>query len=200
MIEHQTLNGVEVSTYHVPKKGNWCSGDSYLVTHKENYVLLAIADGLGSGEEALKASEAAINTIKENHDLDMDYLMEKCNEVLWQKRGAVLTVLKIDLINQELIYSNVGNIGCIFYTPSGKLNRPIPTRGYMSGKKQRFRIQKLNYEKGMGFIIYSDGFIFETSYHSMISKMNSPKQMLERLVDQMEDTNDDTTILVGKFA
>ncbi|UCZ53691.1 SpoIIE family protein phosphatase [Bacillus shivajii] len=200
MIEHQKINGIEISTYHVAKKGNWCSGDAYFITRTDDYVICAVADGLGSGEEAMNASEATIEIIKENHDLDLQDLMKKCNEVLWHKRGAVLTILKIDLINEELVYSNVGNIGCIFYTPSGRLNRPVPNRGYMSGKKREFKIQRLNYEKGMGFILFSDGLIFNPQYHKIISRMDSPKYVLEHLIDHMEDSDDDTTILIGKIA
>ncbi|MBU9710441.1 SpoIIE family protein phosphatase [Evansella tamaricis] len=199
MIEHQDLNGVEVSTYKAAKKGNWCSGDSFFVTRTKDYILCAMADGLGSGEEAMNSSTAVIEAIKNDHGEDVLFLMDKCNRVLVQRRGAVLSILRIDINEQEITYSNVGNIGCNFYSPDGKLDRPVPSRGYLSGKKQKIRIQRIPYEKGMTFVLYTDGFHFNPGYHSILSKMDSPKDTLHQLVELMEDTNDDTALLIGKI-
>ncbi|MDQ0256144.1 negative regulator of sigma-B (phosphoserine phosphatase) [Evansella vedderi] len=199
MIHHEQLNGIDISTFKAAKKGNWCSGDSLLIEKTEDYVVCAVADGLGSGEEAAEASEAAIETIKENHHLDVESLMAKCNNVLFNKRGAVLAILKIDINDCQITYSNVGNIGCIFYDPSGKLTRPIPSRGYLSGKKQDFRIQKIYLEQEMSFILYTDGLIFNPVYHSYFTKMNSTKTTIQHLVDLNMDFKDDTTIVVGKI-
>lgn len=200
MIEHQQLEGIEVSTYNVAKKGNWCSGDAFFLIRTEDYFLCAMADGLGSGEEANEASDAAISFIRTNHHLDVETLMSECNDLMWQKRGAVLTIIKLDMDTQEIIYCNVGNIGCIFYKPSGKLYRPVPSRGYLSGRKQNFRLQKLPFEKGMSFILHSDGLDFDPYYHSLFTRMGSPKFILQRLLDMMEISDDDTTIMVGKIA
>ena len=200
MIEHLQLDGIEVSTYNVAKKGNWCSGDSYFTYRSKDYFLCAMADGLGSGEKANTASVAAINFIKENHHLDVKTLMSKCNELMWQKRGAVLTIIKLNMDTQEIAYSNIGNISCVFYKPSGELYRPVPSRGYLSGRKQTIRVQNLKFENGMTFILHSDGLNFDPYYHSLFSRMSSPKYLLQELVDIMETSDDDTTIMVGRIA
>ncbi|MFA9556657.1 PP2C family serine/threonine-protein phosphatase [Evansella sp. AB-rgal1] len=199
MIENHHLNGAIVSTYQTAKKGNWCSGDSVFTVSTEEYVLIAVADGLGSGEEALEASSAAIEEIKSHHHLDVSTIMKMCNQVLTSKRGTVLGVLKIYLAEKEMEYCNVGNIGCIFYTPSGKLDRPIPSRGYLSGKKQVFRIQRTSFEKGMTFLLYSDGLKFSPSFHTHFVELSSPEVAISQLTDEMQDTNDDTTIVIGKI-
>ncbi|WP_280771295.1 PP2C family serine/threonine-protein phosphatase [Salipaludibacillus daqingensis] len=198
MIEHQDLKEVDISIYQIAKKGNWCSGDAFYTVRTDNYVLCAVADGLGSGEEAMDASEAAMSVIKRDHDLDTETLMEKCNQVLWGTRGVVITILKLDFQSGIIEYTNIGNITCTFYEPSGEMYRPVPTRGYLSGKKNKFKTQRIPYEKDTIFIIYSDGLIFDPVYHSIFSKNEVPRRMIGQVVDLMKDSNDDTTILVGK--
>ncbi|ADU28635.1 SpoIIE family protein phosphatase [Evansella cellulosilytica] len=199
MIQHHKLNGVEISTYTKAKKGNWCSGDSFYTNETEDYIICAIADGLGSGEDARESSSAAINLITEYHRLELDDLMAMCNNVLWNKRGAVVAILKIYKHDRSIVYCNVGNIGCHFYTPSGKLTRPIPSRGYLSGKKQKFRIQRMNFEQGMSFVLYSDGLLFTPFFHSYFSNLDSPKGAIEQVLQTMENSDDDTTIVIGKI-
>ncbi|MCE7794154.1 SpoIIE family protein phosphatase [Salipaludibacillus sp. CUR1] len=198
MIEHQVLKEMDISIYQVAKKGNWCSGDAFYTVRTDSYILCAMADGLGSGEEAMSASSAAMSVIKKDHDLDTESLMDKCNQVMWGTRGVVLTILKFDFRSDVIEYTNVGNISCTFYKPSGELYRPVPVRGYLSGKKKKFKTQRIPYEKDTVFIIYSDGVVFDPVYHALFSKKDTPERMLNRVVDLMEESNDDTTLLVGK--
>lgn len=198
MMEHVRVNGIDISTFSSAKKGNWCSGDSVLVEKGEDYVICAVADGLGSGVEAKESSDAVIQMIQENHQLDLEALMEKCNKALLSKRGAVLSVMKINQNEKEIQYCNVGNIGCIFYYPSGQLTRPIPSRGYLSGKKHNFKTQRVFLEGEMSFILHTDGLNYVPVYHSYFTTMNSPEVTLQQLVNNKIDQNDDTTILVGR--
>lgn len=198
MIEHQDLKEVDISIYQIPKKGNWCSGDAFYTVRTDNYILCAVSDGLGSGEQAMDASEAAMSVIKKEHHLDTDTLMEHCNQVLWGTRGVVITILKFDFQSGIIEYTNVGNISCTFYKPSGDMYRPVPTRGYLSGKKNKFKTQRIAYEKDTIFIVYSDGLIFNPVYHAIFSKEETPRRMIAQVVDLLKDSNDDTTILVGK--
>ncbi|WP_416148594.1 PP2C family serine/threonine-protein phosphatase [Salipaludibacillus sp. HK11] len=198
MMEHQDLKEVDISIYHTAKQGNWCSGDAFYTVRTDSYVLCAVADGLGSGEGAMDASEAAMSVIKSAHDLDTETLMDRCNRVLGGTRGVVITILKFDFRSGIIEYTNVGNISCTFYKPSGEMYRPVPTRGYLSGKKNKYRTQQIPYEKDTIFLVYSDGLIFDPLYHSIFHKFETPRKMIDRLVDLMVDSNDDTTILVGK--
>ncbi|PYZ95467.1 phosphoserine phosphatase [Alteribacter lacisalsi] len=200
MIKHHQLDDMEVTSFHTAKKGNWCSGDAYYISSDDDYVICAVADGLGSGEEAMEASSAVIRCIEEHEDESVEELMARCNNVLLNTRGAVLTIIKLDIPSKEIVYSNIGNIGCIFYPPSGKLVRPIPSRGYMSGRRQKFKSQRIQYEKGTTFILYSDGLRFDPVFHAFMNGMPSTEKAMQQVIDSMTDQSDDTTILIGKVA
>ncbi|MGJ9382723.1 PP2C family serine/threonine-protein phosphatase [Salipaludibacillus sp. CF4.18] len=198
MIENQRLKHVDISVYHEAKKGNWCSGDAFYTIETDDYILCAVADGLGSGEQAMEAASAAMTEIKNNHDMDIETIMDRSNKVLFGTRGVVLTILKLDIQAEIIEYSNVGNITCTFYRPSGELVRPVPSRGYLCGKKKTFKTERIPYEKDLIFFLYSDGLIFDAKYHSIFSSKDSPTLIIERFINVIKSSNDDTTLLVGK--
>ncbi|UTR13415.1 SpoIIE family protein phosphatase [Salipaludibacillus sp. LMS25] len=198
MIEHQYLKEIDISIYNVAKKGNWCSGDSFYTIRTENYILCAMADGLGSGVEAMNAAEVAMDVIKNEHEFDTGTIMEKCNQKMGGTRGVVLTILKFDFTTKMIDYTNVGNITCAFYEPSGKLVRPVPVRGYLSGKKMKYRTQRISFSKNLVFIMYSDGLTFNPNDHKLFMRSETPEQMMTSLLDNKASAKDDTTILIGK--
>ncbi|MCR6105355.1 SpoIIE family protein phosphatase [Salipaludibacillus agaradhaerens] len=198
MIEHHHLKEMDVSIYKVAKKGNWCSGDSFYTIRTENYILCAMADGLGSGEEAMNAAEIAMDVIKNEHELDTGTIMDKCNQKMGGTRGVVLTILKFDFTSKMIDYTNVGNISCIFYDPTGKLFRPVPVRGYLSGKRMKYRTQRIPFSKDVVFIMYSDGLAFNPNDHKIFARSEIPEQMMTNLLDNKASAKDDTTILIGK--
>ncbi|SER87042.1 SpoIIE family protein phosphatase [Salisediminibacterium halotolerans] len=199
MYEHHYWEKADVSMFKKAKNGNWHSGDAMHIIHTDDYILCAVADGLGSGEEAMEASEAVMNIIKAEHDRTVYSLIERSNQNLWGTRGVVMSLLKIDLHSRDIEYANVGNISCSFYYPEGKIYRPVPSRGYLSGRKQKITTETIPYEKNMVFLIYSDGLVFEPAYHAFFSRGAAPKEMVEEVVDAMNDTNDDITIMIGKM-
>ncbi|AOM84128.1 PP2C family serine/threonine-protein phosphatase [Salisediminibacterium beveridgei] len=197
MIEHQMMDEMDVSVYQSTKKGNWCSGDAVFVIRTGSYILVAVTDGLGSGEDAQKASESVMAIIRNNHDLPLGSLLDRCNTAVWGTRGVVLSILKFDFPSRHVEYINVGNISCTFYYPNGKMYRPVPSRGYLSGRKHLSKPAMVPFEKGMNFIVHSDGLAFQPAYHALFNQSLPAKDMLEMLVELKVDTNDDVAIVLG---
>ncbi|UTW70486.1 hypothetical protein KHA80_08850 [Anaerobacillus sp. HL2] len=114
MINTQKFNYAEVASYQVAKEKNlWC-GDSFFYLETEHYFICAVSDGLGSGMIAHTSSKIVMSYIRKNHDQDLTELMSECNDLLINKRGVVLSIIKVDYLNKEISYSNMGNINCIF--------------------------------------------------------------------------------------
>lgn len=197
MFEHQMMDEMDISVYQNAKKGNWCSGDAVYIVRTKSYTLVAVTDGLGSGEEARNASESVMAIIRADHDLSLALLLERCNKAVWGTRGVVLSILKFDFLSRQVEYINVGNITCTFYYSTGKMYRPVPSRGFLSGRKHRSKPAMVPFEEGMNFIVYSDGLEFHPAYHALFNRHLSSKDMLEMLVEFKVDTNDDVAIVLG---
>ncbi|RYG71894.1 indirect negative regulator of sigma-B activity [Lentibacillus lipolyticus] len=148
---------MQTAVYQQPKSGQYQCGDSYFYTETENEFICVLADGLGSGEEAKRSSEVVINIIKENIHTTVEQLIERCNQQLMGKRGAVIGVLKIDFPTRQYTFSSIGNIGIVTIPENGRKKRNIPNPGYLAGYHRPFKIVSDKLDSVMNFILFSDG-------------------------------------------
>ncbi|GIN86571.1 phosphoserine phosphatase RsbX [Heyndrickxia sporothermodurans] len=194
---HQEL--VEVYAFQSPKEGKSYCGDSYYFTATEDYFLSVLADGLGSGQYAYEASSAVADVVRNNANDDVETLMKSCNEVLMQKRGAAVAILKVNFKTKEFDYSCVGNIRFYLYTPKGKLIYPLPVTGYLSGRPQNFRTQRFSYERNSKFLLHSDGFKVKTS-KSLLKGCKAIELIAKEMKnEQQQSKEDDSTCIIGSL-
>ncbi|MDE5416076.1 PP2C family serine/threonine-protein phosphatase [Alkalihalobacterium chitinilyticum] len=199
MIEFQKKQHVSISAYQKPKNGNVLCGDSYVVVEKENYVVCAVSDGLGSGEQAYASSDTVMEVIRQNHHEDVKKIVELCNKSLASKRGVVLTVIKFDRKDREVHYSNIGNIGFLFYSSKGQMIRPIPYRGFLSGRKINVKTESFPYDPGSIFVIFSDGIKLSGLKHENLTDMRSQEEAGRFIERHVSSVDDDLTLLVGQL-
>ncbi len=199
-MKHEILRDskVEAIAAQSSKDGKALCGDDYFFLATDEYFICVLADGLGSGEFAHESSRAVTDVVRENHEEDVDLLMDLCNRVLVQKRGAAVAIFKVYFKEKRFRYSCVGNIRFYLYPPNGKLVYPLPVTGYMSGRKQRFHTQEYSYVPNSRFLIHSDGFEMRgTKGFFGISSS------LEVSANQLEHTNsaaaDDITFIFGSL-
>lgn len=197
MTETQQFKHIKLASFQKAKEGNYYCGDVLYYFENEDYFICAVSDGLGSGPLAREASNIAISYISENHDKDLETLMNECNKLLLNTRGIVLSIIKIDYRNKEIIYSNRGNINCIFYSNSGRLTRTLPKRGFLCGRKCSFTTQLMPYENGMRFLLYTDGIELPSTLHKTIATEKSVIEVVEFIKRQSDFKKDDVTILVA---
>lgn len=196
MAKTQTFKYVQLASFQEAKNNSsWC-GDAFFCFENDDYFICAVSDGLGSGQFAYEASTVVMDYIRENHHEDLKMLMENCNRLLLNKRGVVLSILKVDYINEEITYCNIGNINCSLYSPNGTITRTIPKRGFLSGKKIAFSIQHIPYIKGMRFIVFTDG-IDPHLTQKLVSKEKSITDVVLTVKRCTDYKKDDVTFLVG---
>ena len=190
-------NQLEVYASQSSKEGKPYCGDSYFFYATDEYFICVLADGLGSGQYAYESSSAVTEVVKHNHNESVDYLMKVCNQVLLQKRGAAVAILKVYFKAMEFEYSCVGNIRFYLYSDLGKLTYPLPVTGYLSGRPQKYRTQRFPYSENCKFLLHSDG-INIMNVKSLLRK-GSIKQIADELKKQSIDSNDDATYIIGSL-
>ncbi|KMJ55858.1 indirect negative regulator of sigma-B activity [Bacillus sp. LL01] len=194
--EHKNL---EIAAVQQAKPGNIHCGDAHVVVEEKDFTICAVVDGLGSGEGASESAVAAIKIIKDNRFLDVEEIVKTCNEAMVNKRGAVLTLVKVDFVKKELNYCNFGNIGFVMYYPDGTTIQPIPLRGYLSGRKAVIKSKSFSYKEGSIFMLYSDGVKIPFSKKNLLT-IDSLKKEFTDLLTLDRFAIDDVTLLVGKLA
>jgi phosphoserine phosphatase RsbX len=198
MIKHYQFSRASVSSYQKPKKGNDLCGDSFYVKETEDYLICAVADGLGSGKLAKEASSAATDIIDNHHGESVEQLMHLCNEGLRYTRGAVIAIVKVDYKNHTVSYSGVGNIRFMISAERQRAIHPLPKVGFLAGKPERFKVQDFKFEKELMLMLYSDGMDIHKESRSLLSKMISPKESVIFISGLPQNINDDATCIIGQ--
>ena len=75
---------VELFVYQEAKSGNLESGDTYYITKTDEFMLCAIADGLGNGPVAKESADIIPKILEEYKEETLDELLLRCNELMVQ--------------------------------------------------------------------------------------------------------------------
>ncbi|GGE34486.1 phosphoserine phosphatase RsbX [Pullulanibacillus camelliae] len=157
MIERHPFERFSVNAFQKNKKGIDCCGDSFFVNETDNTFFCAVADGLGSGEAARKASQAAVKAIENFQNEPLERIMTKVNGTQRGLRGVVLSIFKLHLKSGVMEFCGVGNVKLKIFNEMGEWLRPVPKPGILAGQVMRFNIQRLKYPQNGWFAMYSDG-------------------------------------------
>ncbi len=90
--------------------GERVSGDDATFERRGDALVLALADGLGHGPEALAPARRAIDLVHGAGSADPATLLRHAHEALRGSRGAVMAVVRLDEIAGVLSHAAVGNI------------------------------------------------------------------------------------------
>ncbi|MDX6153734.1 PP2C family serine/threonine-protein phosphatase [Marinococcus sp. PL1-022] len=197
MTDSTSNTQVNTAVFQKTKPGNRVCGDSYLVVETEDFFLCSVTDGLGSGEGARQSAEIAMNIIRAHKQESIPMLLERCNRALVSERGVVLAIIKVCYQEQELTYGSIGNITCYISADNEEIFRPIPTKGYLSGRKFQYRLEYVPFDKGISFVLHSDGMTVTPEDQRALPYMRSVEEYKNRLAEKAENENDDVTLMVG---
>lgn len=180
------------------KGGNAHCGDTYFFVQDDTSFVCLLADGLGSGRFAYESSYAALEIVEREWKREsIEGMMDLINKAMFQKRGAAVALFKVDFETKTFDYTCVGNIRFYLYGPDGKLTYPLPVTGYLSGRPQRYRMERFVYQPGSKFLVHSDGVVLLNTKELM--RYRSTEQIAAELDAVAAKSNDDATFLVGNL-
>ncbi|TQR21843.1 PP2C family serine/threonine-protein phosphatase [Psychrobacillus vulpis] len=189
---------VELYVYQEAKSGNSESGDTYFIEKNDNYLLCAIADGLGNGPYAKESADIIPEILGKYPEESIDSLLLRCNELMVQKRGAAVAIIKVDYYHRTISYSCVGNIKFYMYQSKvDKMTYPLPVMGYLSGRKQKIHTQTFSYEKNDLFLLHSDG-VDMKSPKAILKKSCNAGYLYKNVLEIIEH-GDDATFIAGSL-
>ena len=90
-----------------------------------------------------------------------------------QKRGAAVAIVKVNYKQKTIQYSCVGNVRLYILHNRIKMIYPLPVMGYLSGRPQKLKTQKYEYEAGDLFFLHSDGVDVKKSESFLEGKLRS---------------------------
>jgi anti-sigma regulatory factor (Ser/Thr protein kinase) len=180
----------------VPKPGEEVCGDYWGVDLKEGRFYVLVADGLGHGPDAARASRAAVVSFLEQGSRTVVELLRGMDPELRSTRGAAVSIATLD--GAQLHYAGVGNIAAAVVTPGG-IQRMVSMNGTLG--HQTHRMQQFSYSWGPGslLVMCSDGLSTQWKvdpYPGLLAR--HPSVVAGVLYRDFVRGRDDVTVLVAR--
>ncbi len=188
-----------VAKFILPGQGE--SGDRHLICCGGNGVLIAVVDGIGHGEEAADAAEAAISILNTNAAEPVISLVERCHEGLRSTRGVVLSLAFIDPQHGMMTWLGVGNVQGVLMRAGarkGSVQEVLLLRGGVVGSQlPALQAAVLPIAKGDTLVFVTDG--IHSEFVEGLSALESPQRAAEKILKQHGRGNDDALVLVVRL-
>lgn len=193
-------SGINISTIAVNYPGEKICGDGYYVKHSKKGFQIFVGDGLGHGESANEAVEAAIKVFKQTIEWDPVAILREMHIKVKKTRGLVATIASVDYKSDVWNLCGIGNINTRIY--NGLENKTYtPYNGILGHNIPRTLNNTIvPYKKHQIIIMHSDGLRTRWSLNDLTSIFKqSPGIIAASLFKENIRGTDDATILTGKI-
>lgn len=175
------------------------SGDRYLIRPNHDGVLIAAIDGIGHGEEAANAANAAISVLEAGVDEPIISLVQRCHDELRLTRGVVLSLAFIDASRGMMTWLGIGNIqGVLLRAKTGTAREMLLLRnGVVGSQLPLLQAAVLPVARGDTLLFATDGVRGECFEN--LSALENPKRAADRILECYRSGNDDALVLVARL-
>lgn len=180
----------------LPMAGEDVCGDAWSMVEAAGSLLVLVADGLGHGPEAARASEAAVAAVHANVDQAPAELMWRVDEALHHTRGAAVGIGRIDLHTRDLNYAGVGNISASIHQAEGRRHM-VSHNGIVGSNVRKVQDFGFAWSADTLLVMHSDGVGTRwdlASYPGLVHR--HPGVIAAVLYRDFGRGKDDTTLLV----
>jgi negative regulator of sigma-B (phosphoserine phosphatase) len=177
------------------KPGNDVSGDTFFFHEDQSTTLVAMIDGLGSGDAAHEAAQRARQAVSENVDLALTEILTQCHRTLRGTRGVVMMLMRIDHEQATVSFAGVGNIGVRVFGHT--TIKPLSRNGIVGYRMNNIREFRYPYTRGDVFVLHSDG--ISTRFDLEPGWVRNPATDLQQVAAEITDNfgkEDDMTVIV----
>jgi negative regulator of sigma-B (phosphoserine phosphatase) len=164
-------------------EGERRSGDVAVFAPSQRGALVAVIDGLGHGDAAADAAEAAAAVLRTEVERPAQVLLERCHEELRSTRGAVMTLAWFDLERRTMEWTGVGNVEARFVRAGeARHASPVVLGGVVGYNLPQVRLGTIPLEPGDAVVLATDGVAadFSVSLASGIPAQDLAERVLER--------------------
>jgi len=181
--------------------GEGRSGDLAVFVPSERGGLVAVLDGLGHGDAAAEAAQAAAEVLHGHPEDAPQELLERCHEALRQTRGAVMTLAWFDLGARTMAWTGVGNVEARFVRASagiaGRHDSPVVLGGVIGYTLPQARMGTISLERGDAVVFATDG--VAADYSSSLEPGVPAQELAERVLERHGKGTDDALAVVVRY-
>lgn len=147
----------DMGVLNVPHPGEDVSGDSWGVVHDGSRSLFLLADGLGHGPAAAKASQTVVDSFFRHASRTPAQIVAHAHEETRGTRGAAVGLLEVDTGTHKARFIGVGNVVCSLVPREGRTRSLVSTGGIVGHSSFRCREESADLEAGALVVMHTDG-------------------------------------------
>ena len=174
------------------------NGDAFVIKRWSASALVSVIDGLGHGQYAHRAAQAARQYIETHVDQPLEAIFRGVGRTCRATRGVVMALVRFDFSGGDIRFSfaSIGNIETRMFGGSTRQQFIVP-RGIVGGNAPHPRVMDYGWYPGTVMVLHSDG----VSCHWGLADFpdllrESAATMAPRLLRTLAKDNDDATIVV----
>ena len=197
-VERSSTGGFHVGAVSIPKPGESFSGDSWTIELTGNRAKFLLVDGLGHGQLAADASNAAIRAF---HKISQDgsaNVLTAINKALHGTRGAAVAVTEIEQLAGILRFAGIGNISSCIWTRDG-IKKMVSLHGIVGADVRKIQEFSHPWPNQAILLMHSDGLHNRYVFEKYPGIMNRHPGIIAGVF--YRDNNrgsDDSTVLVAR--
>jgi stage II sporulation protein E len=201
----------------VAKDNRWICGDNYsFLDLEDGKHMIALSDGMGSGEKANKESKVTINILEQlmGAGFEKDLAIKTINSILVLKSSdeifSTMDLSMVDLYTGKVEFVKIGAASSYIKRKNGEVE-PIKSTSLPIGILNNVDIETFGYklDEGDFVIMMSDG-ISDADKEGWVldflknNKSRNPQDIADKLLDEAivkydNEIKDDMTVLVSKM-
>jgi phosphoserine phosphatase RsbX len=182
-------------------EGEGRSGDLAVFAPLERGGLVVVIDGLGHGDAAADASEAAAEILHKYANDPPQILLERCHEELRRTRGAVMTLAWFDLEARTMAWTGVGNVEARFVRAGAGVDArhdsPVVLGGVVGYNLPQVRLSTVELEPGDAVVLATDG--VAADYSASLESGVPAQELAERVLERHGKGTDDALAAVVRY-
>jgi anti-sigma regulatory factor (Ser/Thr protein kinase) len=186
---------LQCSGVRVRKPGQDICGDNWTVTSHDSRHTIVVADGLGHGPDAAKASTEATHIAEKYGTLRPKELVDLIHAGLRSTRGAAVAVSQIDVDRGTIAFAGAGNIAASVVS-SDRVQHLVSVNGTAGQEVRRLHEYAYPWLKDSLLLMHSDGLGTRwnlASYPGLVAR--DPALVTAVLYRDHSRQTDDTTIV-----
>ncbi len=176
------------------------NGDAFVVRSWADGALAGVIDGLGHGELAERAAQAARAYIEEHFDQPVPRLFAGVAQECRRTRGVVMALARFDVVDGRVHIGSVGNVEVRLFgtTPSPNL---VVRRGILGVNAPNPVVTEHPWTQQSILVLHSDGLHTHWTLHDLTTVTWAvPTDAARMLLDRQGKQDDDATVVVVRSA
>ncbi len=177
------------------------SGYLHLVKMVERGTLVAVADGLGHGEEAARAARIALDSVEAHSREPLVDIIEHCSQRLRETRGVAMSLALFSSLDNSMEWLGVGNVEGVLFRISadGKQTNEfmMSSQGVVGSRLPNLHAAAVEIVPGDTLVLATDG--IRRGFEERVILRDRPGDTAQRILAQDGQVTDDALVLVAKF-